>query len=186
VPLFRRKPLHERLAEQEEAPAPAPSPVDTKPDWGEAGIHGLHRPREWDVVLTVRAPDVEGTKAEFASLPDGTLVVEEDARAEDLEPLILAIESEVESPYRAQAVRQHDDVWAVAARAVDLVELPGVDGDELTLTMQDGTKSFSLDGAQEFGSVPELERFAQERFASYVALASRVDGDLWEVRVSPL
>jgi hypothetical protein len=52
--------------------------------------------------------------------------------------------------------------------------------------MQDGTKSFSVDGEQEFGSVPELERFAQERFASYVAVASRVDGDLWEVRVSPL
>jgi len=184
--LFRRKPLHERLLKQGDPPTAPLEPVDTKPQWGEVGIHGIQRPRAWDVVATVRAPDLEGDQAEFSSLPDGTLIIEEDAMAEDLEPLVLAIEDDLLPPYRAEAVRQHDDVWAVAARRVDLLELPGVKGEELTLTMQDGTRSFSVDGRTEFGSVHALERFAQERYDSYVAVAHHVDGDFFEVRVNPL
>jgi hypothetical protein len=186
VPLFRRKALHERLAQEGDLSASAPEPVDTTPKWGEVGIHGLQRPRQWDVVVTARAPDLEGKKTEFSSLPDGLLIIDEGVRAEDLEPLILAVESELEPPYRAEAVLQHDHTWAVAARAVDLLELPGVEGEELTLTLQDGVKSFVLDGHEEFGTVPELERFALERYNSFVAVANHLDGDLWEVRVNPL
>lgn len=182
---FRRKPLHERLAQQGDLAA-GPEPVDTKPRWGEVGIHGLQRPRTWDVVATVRAPDLEGTETEFSSLPDGTLVIDEDVLAEDLEPMILAIEDGLLPPYRASAVRQHDDVWAVAARRVELLELRDVEGDEVTLTVQDGARSLSVDGEPEFGTAIDLERFASERYDSYVAVAERLDGDLFEVRVSPL
>jgi len=68
---------------------------------------------------------------------------------------------------------------------VHLVSIPDVDGEELTVTMQDGSRTLSVDGRPEFGSVPELERFASERYESYVAAAERLDGDLFEVRVSP-
>jgi hypothetical protein len=54
------------------------------------------------------------------------------------------------------------------------------------LTMQDGTRSLTVDGSPEFGSVPPIERLAGERFDSYVATANRLDGDLWEVRITPL
>lgn len=185
--LFRREKLHERLARQgglaEDRP---PEPIDTQPRWGETGIHGLQRPRKWDVVLTAEAPDLDGDETQFTSLRGGTLVIDEDVLAEDLEPLLLAVEEVLDPPYRAEGVRRHGDVWAVAARSIETVELPDVSGEELMLTMQDGTRSLTVDGAPEFGSVPALQRLAGERFESYVATATRLEGDIWEVRITPL
>ena len=85
-----------------------------------------------------------------------------------------------------EAVRRHGDVWAAAARRIEVLEIEGVEGEELMLTMQEGTKTLTVDGRPEFGTVPELERLASERYDSYVAEAKRLDGDLFEVRVSPL
>ena len=45
---------------------------------------------------------------------------------------------------------------------------------------------FLVDGSDDFGSSPELERIAGLRFPSYVAEATRLDGDLWEIRITPL
>jgi hypothetical protein len=75
----------------------------------------------------------------------------------------------------------------VAARAIEVVELtddPG--GDEVTLTVQDGEREVLVDGARTFGSLRPLERLAEGRFDAYALRASRLDGDLWEVEVSPL
>jgi hypothetical protein len=44
-----------------------------------------------------------------------------------------------------------------------------------------------MDGQRSFGSIPALERLAAERFPEgYVVEAKRLDGTLWEVRVSAL
>jgi hypothetical protein len=187
VPLFRREKLHERMAREGGLDeGKQPEPIDTRPRWGEVGIHGVQRPRKWDVVVTAEAPGLEGDDTEFTSLPGGTLVIDEGVVAEDLEPLVLAVESVLDPPYRAEAVRRHGDVWAVAAREIEIAELPDVSGEELILTMQDGTRSLTVDGSPEFGSVPALERLAGQRFDSYVATATWLDGDVWEVRISPL
>ncbi len=95
---FRRdRPLHEQLAEEggldfggEQAPSPAEGLMEGRDDGfrstppaefgnltplGEVGIHGVHRPRKWDVVATARV-EMPGDKVHFVVLPDGTVVVD--------------------------------------------------------------------------------------------------------------
>ena len=56
-----------------------------RPSWDAAGIHGNPQPRQWDAVVTVDAPEIEGDRAAFVALAGGDLVVEEGP--DDLEPL---------------------------------------------------------------------------------------------------
>ena len=135
--LWRRKPLHERLAEEGglvEEPAPEP-----RPSWDAAGIHGVPRPREWDAVAAAEAPDLAGDTVSFTALPDGTLLVDEDLDEGALTPLAEAVEAHLAAPYRAEAVRRGEGRWAVAARRIEVVRLPeDVQGDEIELTSHDG------------------------------------------------
>ena len=74
--LFRRKPLHERLAEEGGLVEPSTAPLFTGVI-PETGIHGVPRERRYDAVVTVDAPDVQGESALFVALEDGSLLVEE-------------------------------------------------------------------------------------------------------------
>jgi hypothetical protein len=177
VSLFRRdEPLHVRLAREgglslgEESAPRAP--------WDNTGIHGLQRPRRWDVVDTVDAPELEGEGAKFVALPGGTIVVEEGP--DDLVALVATIERELAAPYRAEAVRRHGTLWAVAARAIEVKELPGVVGEEIELSTHGSQRTLVVDGRPAFGSIPALER------PDHVVRASRIDGDTWEVAFDPL
>jgi hypothetical protein len=186
MPFFRRRePLHERLAREGGLGAGPLEPPDLLARLSGAGIHGLQRLREWDAVVTVDAPPLRGERAQFVALPDGTLLVEEGD--DDVAPLAEAIEGEIAPPYRAEAVRRHETLWAVAARALEVLELdedPG--GDEITVTMRNGEREVLVDGTRTFGSMPALERVAAGRHESYAIRAERLDGALWEVEVSPL
>jgi hypothetical protein len=188
----RRKPLHERLAEaggvlldsqaggwlgQPPDPFGRPSPL------GETGIHGVPRARQWDAVGTAEAPELRGDVVHFVALPDGTLVVDEDVPDGALGPLADAIEAIVAPPYRAEAVRREEPVWAVAARRIEVVELPGLDGEELEVAVRGEERSLVVDGRRTFGLVPALERLAQ---GDAVVRGQRIDGDLWEIKVDPL
>jgi hypothetical protein len=184
---FRRERLHERLAREGGLDERAPEPIDVGPPVpGVPGYHGVQRPRRWDAVVMAEAPGLPGNEVTFVVLEDGSVVLDEELPEPAVEPIAEELDQVLDAPYRVEAVRRHGDVWAAAARRVDLIELPEAEGEQLTLTMQDGTKSLSVDGHSEFGSIPELERFAAERYDSYVAEANRLDGDLWEVRVNPL
>jgi len=181
-PLWRRKEsLHERLAR--EAGMTEPPPHDPGPHWGEVGIHGIHRQRVWDAVATVAAPDLEGTEARFVALPDGTLLAETDDL--DVGPLADALDASVEPPYRAEAVRRGaDDLWVVAARRIQVVELADeIDGDELVLTMNGGERTLDVEGSRAFGGIATLERLVT---GDGVVTARRLDERLWEVEVTPL
>ena len=119
----RREPLHERLAREGGLPPEGvPAPHDPGPHWGEVGIHGLHRQREWDALVSVRA-QLSGDRAGFVALPDGTLFVEEGADDAALGVLADALEQAIDPPYRAEAVLRERDIWAVGAHRVDVVEL---------------------------------------------------------------
>ena len=115
------------------------------------------------------------------------MLVDEEAGDAPLAPLADALEEQLRPPYRARGVRRRGDVWAIAAKRIEVVELrPDVDGDELELVSRGGERSLTVDGARSFGSVPQLEEPASRRGADYVIHASRLDGKLWEVRVTPL
>jgi hypothetical protein len=191
----KREPLHERLAREGGMPAQDRiaeldtrdgslhrGPLDTAPRWGEVGIHGVHRPREWDVVSIAEAPGLAGREARFVALADGSILVETGDLG--LEPLAAALEGSIQAPYRAEAVRRDDGLWAVAGRRVQVVEVPeDVDGDRVTLTLRDGERTLEVDGMTAFGSFPTLERLGGD---GVVVTALRLDDALWEVELNQL
>ena len=175
--LFRRKPLHQRLAEEGglvERPAGPPF-TGVIP---EAGIHGIPRERQYDAVVTADAPDALGATARFVGLEDASLLVEEGEG--DLTALAEAIEHEVKAPYRATAIRRGETQWAVAAHGLRVVELPEPGGDEVELVVRGDERTLVVDGNRSFGTFPELEALSE---GDSVIRATRLDGSLWEVRV---
>jgi hypothetical protein len=184
VGFFRRgRPLHERLAEEggieigseldEAGRVPsrlaglmhglADGFLSAPPDefgrpspLGEVAVHGVPRARRWDVVATVQA-ELPGDEVHFSALPDGTLVVDEDVPDGSLTPLAEAIEATLNPPYRAEAVRREEGVWAVGASRIRVREFPEAEDDELEL-IEDGT----------------------------IVIGRRLDGDLFEIQVTPL
>ena len=182
----RRRPLHERLlAAGEPAGPPAHDARPVVAGTREAGVHGIARQREWDVVATVRAPEIEGDRLSFDVLPDRTVLVAEEQGDSPLAPLADAVERELAPPYRAEAVRQSPEVWAVAARSIRLVRLPDREGDSLELAVRGGERALTVDGAREFGTVPELEALAGNA-PDYVVRAERLDESWWEVKFDRL
>ncbi len=178
--LFRRKPLHQRLAEEGGLVERATRPLFTGVI-PEAGIHGLPREREYDAVVTADAPEAQGATARFVGLEDGSLLIEEGDG--DLTALAEAIERDVKAPYRATAIRRGETQWAVAAHGLRVIRLPEPGGDEIELVVNGEERTLVIDGNRSFGTLPELEALAE---GNAVIRAARLDGDLWEVRVDPL
>ena len=85
-------------------------------------------------------------------------------------------------PYRALAVRKDEGRWAVAARRITVAEFKAV-GDEIELARRGDERSLLVDGSRGFGTIPELEELADGDAA---IRATRLDGDLWEIRIDPL
>jgi hypothetical protein len=181
VGLFRRRrALHEQLAEEAEldigaVPREVPSRLaglmhgladgflSTPPDafgrpspFGEVAFHGVARPRQWDTVATAET-DLPGEEVHFTALPDGTLVVDENVPDGALLPLADAIEKVIDAPYRAEGIRRSDRLWAVAATRIEVRELPDHVGEEVELVEDD-----------------------------HIVVGRRIDGDLFEVEVTPL
>jgi hypothetical protein len=191
---FRReRPIHQQLAEEggldyvrDLADLSPREPVDPRhPFWQVVGIHGVPREREWDAVASAEAPGLPGDDVEFVALPDGSLVVDEDVPDGTLAPLADALS--LPAPYHAFGLRQDSDVWSVAAKRVQVVDVPEhVDGDEIQLVVTDETKTLVVDEMPSSASIPSLEAFAAEQFGSFVLRASRLDDLLWEVTVIPL
>ena len=184
--LFRRdRPLHERLAAEadldiagEDGAEPgqrtpsrlaglmhglADGFLSAPPDefgrpspFGEVALHGVARAREWDAVASADA-ELPGDEVHFTALPDGTLVVEEDVPDGSLTPLAEAIEVTINPPYVADGIRRDERVWAVGARRIRVRAFPGHDEDELEL-VENGE----------------------------VVIGRRIDGDLFEIAVTPL
>ena len=185
--LFRRaKPLHQQLAEEADLDIGAPEDdgapgqrtpsrlggllpgladgfLSAPPDefgrpspLGEVGLHGVPRARQWDTVVSAEA-ELPGDEVHFTALPDGTLLVEEEVPDGSLTPLAEAVEASIAPPYRAEGIRRDELVWAVGARRIRVREFPDLEEDELELVEDD-----------------------------QVVIGRRLDGDLFEVTVSPL
>src|SRR5262245_29592177 len=150
-------------------------------------MHGIPREREWDAVASAEAPDLPGDEHEFVALPDGTLFVYNELPDGALAPLAAALEGQIRPPYHGYALRQEEDVWGVAARRTQILELEeDIPGDEVDMAVNDGSRAVAVDGVESDVSVPGLEAFAAQQYGSFVLHASRLDDTLWEVTVLPL
>ena len=144
------------------------------------------RARHWDTFVTAEAPDVDGNEVDFVVLPDGTILVEEEAGDAALEPLANAVETKITPPYRAKAVKQTDRIWAISAMQIQVARFEQ-DGDTIELTQTSDGRALRVDGMPSFGGVPELERIGEAQAGpAYAVHAERLDADLWEVRVAAL
>jgi hypothetical protein len=205
--IFRRRKEEETLNEQmlreagidEEQPAEEtgpPEPLDpyagTYPADASGGIvpasldRAMARPAVWDLLTTATAPGIAGDKVEFATLPNGDVIVDTETGDADLSPLADTVERELKPPYRVLARREDDDLWSIAARTIDVVELTFDGGDEIELVENEGRTELRVDGEPWNQEIPELERAGETLGSDFVVQADRLDGDLWEIRASAL
>ncbi|MDQ3865915.1 MAG: hypothetical protein M3304_03675 [Actinomycetota bacterium] len=149
-------------------------------------IHGSPRPREWDVVASANVAGLAGDAVHFVALPSGRLVVEEDLPDEPLALLAHAVAAALDPPYRAEAIRRGEETWAIGARRLEVVEIAaGLEGDELELSVHEGSRMLVVAGEPSGLDVPELQALA-EGHESFVVRAVRLDGTVWEADVFPL
>jgi hypothetical protein len=198
VGLFRRhETLNEQLLRQAgldpaqllRAQSPPPHPEPPKSVLAAVGLpdgSGVG-PKEWDACVTVAAPDLVGNRIEFTTIPNGDVIVSEEAGDADLSPLADAVERNVGPPYRAVAARQEGDLWAVGAKRIEVARIPFPDGDKLALSQHGDDRELRVDGEPSDSAIaPELERLGEPSGNSFYVEADRIDGDLWEVRVTAL
>ena len=198
--LFRRKQetLNEKLLREAgldpaqtlgdpEPPPPAPGPPVSV--LAAAGVPDGSRvsPREWDATAVVKAPDLAGERVEFTTIPNGDVIVSEEAGNADLSPFADAVEQHVSPPYRATAVRQQGTLWGVGAKRIRVSQIPFPQGERLQFSRTGDDREFHVDSEPSHAPVPpELERIGEALGDSFYVEAQRIDGDLWEVKVSPL
>ena len=186
MPFWRRdEPVHKKLgralmnAQAGGFLAEPPDLMGEPTALGLPAVHGVPRARRWDTVVSADVHDLPGESVHFVALGDGTLIVDEDVPDDSLTPLADAIEQQIEPPYRAEAVRRDETVWAVAADEIEVTDIDEeVDGDVVDLTVL-------IDGEPAVGSFQAFEELAGGE-DDYVLRAERIDGNLWEVKVSPL
>lgn len=190
--------MHERLrrdaeeqgvlagAEDEEQSVPAPFGVmpGTQMDDGTLSFLGVPRLRgDWDLVVTAQCPDLTGSdELGFVALENGDIYMDSHLPEGDVTPLAEAVEAQVEPPYRAFGVRQQGDLWAVAAREIEVGRFEAA-GDEIELTLRGGDQELVVDGKRSFGSVPELEEIGRAVGDEFFVRAARVEDDLWEITI---
>ena len=134
-------------------------------------------------MLTVAA-DLPGDELSYVVLDD-TVVIESDSKLPA--DVTGAFDGRVEPPYRVVGVRRGEGLWALGARRIETAVVPGLEGDEIALAVGEEGTTLLVDGVQSFGSIPALEDLARDRGLDWYALhAERVDGDVWELRITAL
>jgi hypothetical protein len=148
------------------------------------GVTGVARPRgPWDVVTTADAPALPGDTVSFVALEDGTLVVDQDVPDGSVTPVAVAVETQLEPPYEAVAVRNPDEkgIWRVAASRVSIAPAEPGGADRVELARVDGEVSATIDGIESTpGSAPRglLDVLAQMD-GDAALTAERLDETTW-------
>jgi hypothetical protein len=168
MPWFKRKEeetYNEQLLREAglDQPEHEPLSVSRPPVWPLLDRHATNalsglgaRPQEWEIYTTCQAPDVAGNAVEFAALPEGDLIVDEEQGDADLSPFADAVEKYLKPPYRAIGSREDGALWGVAARQIEVRRL-----------QREGDEFEDVEGET-------------------VTRGTRLDGDLWEIRTDRL
>ena len=98
----------------------------------------------------------------------------------DVGVFVAEVGRSLDAPYRAEAIRRDERLWAVGARRIEVVALPDVRGDELELVSHDHERTLIVDGDRSLRTIESLER------PEHVVRAHRLEGESWEVEVDPL
>ena len=164
--------------------------ADRSPSFGDVGVEHLgtrRGPPGWDTTTTADVPGVQGDSVEFVVLPSGDLIITGEEGDGDLTPLADAIEARLSPPYKATGSRQDGDLWGVGARRIEVAQFAFPDADTLELSQSDGETELRVDGEPRDVAVPvELQRLGGRTGGDFCVQAIRIDGDSWEVTVSPL
>jgi hypothetical protein len=139
-------------------------------------------PPDFHALVTLDLPELAGDAAVFVVLPDGDLLVEQEEGDTPLARVADELEKQIRPPYRASGSRQEGAIWGFVARRIEVAEVPGALDDEVTLALVGGEET--LERGTDPGPWHELA--AEKGFESYVVEAERLDGDLFEVSVTPL
>jgi hypothetical protein len=192
----RRETLNEQLLRQaglDPAQAlgdPQPRPLLQPPSiLAAAGVPdgSSLQPKEWDAAVTADVPVLAGNRVEFTTIPNGDVIVSEETGDADVTPLAEAVEQRISPPYRAVGQRQGGNLWAVGAKRIQVAQIAFPDGDKLEFSCHVDHGEFRVDGGPSDALVPpELERFGETAGDSFYVEAERIDGDLWEVKVTAL
>jgi hypothetical protein len=138
------------------------------------------------VSLTATAPGLAEERIAFTTLPDGDVLIDEEQGDGDVSALADAVEKELGPPYRAIAARQDGDLWAVLANRIEVRRLEFPRAETLELSRKDSWQELRVDGEPSMGRAPELERLGERVGRDFFVKAERLDGELWEVRVTAL
>jgi hypothetical protein len=163
----------------------APPGFDGRPGLGLAGITGVPRAREWDVVASAECPALLGDELSFATLADGTLILDGDQPEGAVAPLADAVEHRLAPPYRAEALRRSETVWAVAARHVLLRSLPSEAGEHVDASRVAGETTVLNDDVPTRGSA-ELHALLDESTGDVAITADWLTDATWIVERWPL
>ena len=183
--------LGEPAASTEPRPEPEPDTEPPRQLYRPLAVDGVARvalgSKNWDAVAAVQAPALGGDRIEFTTLPNGDVIVSQESGDADLSPLAEALEQHVSPPYNATAVRQEGTLWGVGAKRIQVAEIPFPRGERIQLSRNGDEDEFRVDSEPSHEPVPpELERAGATVGESFYVEASRIDGDFWEVKVSPL
>ena len=184
------------IPERDPEPPPAPEPPsrtpvdDVVPRWPIPTFSNRSKTErvvnKLDVAVTVRSSTLAGDRIEFTTLPNGDVIVEREQGDGDVSPLADAIEKKIEPPYRVVAARQSGDVWGVGAIRIQVAKVELAEGETIELTANDGDLKVRVDGEPSDAEVPELVKLGERVGPDYCVEAERIDGDFWDVKVSPL
>lgn len=149
-------------------------------------LHAFEEPGDWDVVVTVNAEHLTGHYADFAVLEHDRLVVIKASAKGDFAPLLEAVAHRLRPPYYARARRQDREVWSVAARQVEVIELAADGANTITVESNDGMPVTRIEDKVSEQRFPALEEAGAAEAIDYTVLAERIDDTLWGVRATAL
>jgi hypothetical protein len=180
-----RRTLNERLIDDLESESEVRA-IETEETETVEAEPGPVEPRAyWDAVVEAVDGELLEDSYEFASLATGDLVVEENVE-ESLSSLADAVDSVLDAPYRAVAVRHGPEWWSISARCIRVVPL-GLRGERARLVSAGGRLELEIDGqpAADATALAQLAAEASHLGVDYVVDATYLDGGLWEVTALP-